>query len=108
MQTAGIAVMAFGHILVFWSLHVLEYDRLVTWGPYRHVRHPQYVAYFFIFGGFITLLNLIALLPLLSIPSIIRMATVEEELLIKQYGDEYARYQQKTGKFLPKSKKHID
>jgi protein-S-isoprenylcysteine O-methyltransferase Ste14 len=48
VQTLGIAIMIFGYILVFWSLHALEYGKLVTWGPYRYVRHPQYVAYFFI------------------------------------------------------------
>jgi protein-S-isoprenylcysteine O-methyltransferase Ste14 len=109
VQTLGIAIMIFGYILVFWSLHALEYGKLVTWGPYCYVRHPQYVAYFFIFGGFfLTLLNLIALLPLLAIPSEIRMATIEEEFLTQKYGDEYIRYQQKTGKFVPKRKKPID
>lgn len=109
VQAAGIAIMILGYILVFWSLHVFEYDKLVTWGPYRYVRHPQYVAYFLVFGGFfLTLLNLIALLPLLIIPSEIRIATIEEEFLTQQYGDEFTRYQQKTGKFLPKFKELID
>jgi len=109
VQTAGITVMIFGYVVVFWSLYALEYDKLVTWGPYRYVRHPQYVAYFIIFGGFfLTLLNLIALPPLLAIPSEVRMATIEEEFLIQKYGDEYIHYQQKTGKFFPKIKKPIN
>jgi protein-S-isoprenylcysteine O-methyltransferase Ste14 len=109
VQTLGITIMIFGYILVFWSLHALEYGKLVTWGPYRYVRHPQYVAYFFIFGGFfLTLLNLIALLPLLAIPGEIRMATIEEEFLTQKYGDEYIRYRQKTGKFVPRIKKLTD
>jgi protein-S-isoprenylcysteine O-methyltransferase Ste14 len=109
VQTLGIAIMIFRYILVFWSLYALEYGKLVTWGPYRYVRHPQYVAYFFIFGGFLlTLLNMIALLPLLAIPGEIRMATIEEEFLIQRYGDEYIRYRQKTGKFVPKIKKLTD
>lgn len=103
VQTLGIMVMVFGHILVFWSLYALEYDKLVTWGPYRYIRHPQYVAYFLIFGGFfLTLLNLVALIPLLAIPSIIHKATIEEKILTQKYGDAYIRYQQNTGKFLPK------
>jgi len=104
-QTAGIAIMIFGYILVFWSLRVLEYDRLTSRGPYGYVRHPQYVANFLLFGGFfLTLLNLIALLPLLAIPGIVRMANREERLLTKKYGDAYIRYQQKTGKFFPRIK----
>jgi len=105
IQILGIAIMVFGYFLVFWSLHVIEYDRIVTWGPYRYVRHPMYVAYFFIFGGFfLTILNFIAIVPFIAIPAEVRMATIEEDFLTKKYGDVYIRYQQETGKFFPKTK----
>lgn len=106
VQALGLAIMVFGYFLVFWSYYALEYDRLVSWGPYHRVRHPVYLGYFIVFMGFfLTLLKLVALLPLLGIPGEVRMATIEEELLTKKYGEEYARYQQETGKFLPKRKK---
>jgi protein-S-isoprenylcysteine O-methyltransferase Ste14 len=106
IQTLGIAIMVFGYFLVFWGYHTLEYGRLVTWGPYRRVRHPVYLGYFIVFTGFLlTLLNLVALLPVLGIPGEVRMATIEEQLLTKKYGDGYTHYQQETGKFFPKKKK---
>ena len=103
VQTFGIAMMIFGYIIVFLGLHALSYDKLVTSGPYRYVRHPQYVGYFIVFAGFfLLLLNLIALLPLLSIPGQVRMATVEEEFLTKKFGNSYVNYKKATGKFFPK------
>jgi protein-S-isoprenylcysteine O-methyltransferase Ste14 len=103
VQTFGIAMMVFGYIIVFLGLNALEYDKLVTSGPYRYVRHPQYVGYFIVFAGFfLLLLNLIALAPLLSIPGQVRMATVEEGFLTKKFGDSYVNYQKATGKFFPK------
>jgi protein-S-isoprenylcysteine O-methyltransferase Ste14 len=106
IQTLGIAIMVFGWFLIFWAYYTLEYDKLVTWGPYRYVRHPVYLGYFIIFAGFfLTLLNMVALLPLLGIPGMVRMATIEEHLLTKKYGEEYTHYQQETRKFFPKEKK---
>ena len=103
VQAFGIAMIVFGYIMVLLSLRALDYDRLVTWGPYRYVRHPQYVGYFIIFAGFfLLLLNPAALAPFLSIPGEVRMATLEEEFLTKKFGDSYVNYQKTTGKFFPK------
>jgi protein-S-isoprenylcysteine O-methyltransferase Ste14 len=103
LQAIGFAMMVFGYITVFLSLRALDYDKLVTWGPYRYVRHPQYVGYFIIFAGFfLLLLNPVALAPFLSIPGEVRMATLEEEFLTKKFGGSYVNYQKATGKFLPK------
>jgi protein-S-isoprenylcysteine O-methyltransferase Ste14 len=103
VQVIGVAMIVFGYAMVFWGIHAIEYDRLVTRGPYRRVRHPQYLGYFFIFAGFfLLLLNLIALIPLLSIPGEIRMATLEEQFLTQKYGESYGNYQRTTGKFIPR------
>jgi protein-S-isoprenylcysteine O-methyltransferase Ste14 len=105
VQAFGIAMMVFGYIIVVLSLRALEYDRLVTSGPYKYVRHPQYVGYFVVFAGFfLLLLNFITLAPLLSIPGEVRMATIEEESLTQEFGGSYADYQKVTGKFFPKIK----
>lgn len=103
VQAIGVAMMVFGYITVFLSLRALDYDKLVTWGPYRYVRHPQYVGYFIIFAGFfLLLLNPVALAPFLSIPGEVRMATLEEEFLTKKFGGSYVSYQKTIGKFFPK------
>lgn len=105
IQGFGILMMVLGYILVFWGLNALEYDKLTVWGPYRYVRHPQYLGYFVVFAGFfLTLLNLIAFLPPLTIPSEIRQANIEEEFLTRRFSNAYIRYQQDTGKFFPKIK----
>jgi len=106
VQALGIAMIIFGYIIVFLGLHALEYDKLVTRGPYRYVRHPQYVGYFIVVAGFfLLLLNTIALAPLLSIPGEVRMATIEEEFLTRKFGGSYVNYQKFTGKFFPKARR---
>lgn len=113
VQALGLSLTAFGYFLFVWSVlargryatswEMLENHKLVTWGPYRYVRHPAYLAYFILFVGlFLTLLNLLAIVPFIAVPGYIRITSIEEELLIRRFGEEYLRYQQATGKFLPK------
>jgi protein-S-isoprenylcysteine O-methyltransferase Ste14 len=103
IQALGVAIMLYGYVIIFLGLRALERDKLVTRGPYRYVRHPQYLGYFIVFAGFFLLLqNLVALVPLLSIPGEVRMATIEEGFLTEKFGNSYADYQKVTGKFLPK------
>jgi protein-S-isoprenylcysteine O-methyltransferase Ste14 len=115
IQAIGIALEIAGYSLFLWSVlerghyavswEMSENHRLVTWGPYRYVRHPSYVAYFIMFFGlFFTLLNLFALVPLVAIPGYVSLTAYEEELLTKRFGNEYAEYQKMAGRFLPKTK----
>lgn len=118
VQLAGILVTAFGYALFVWSVlargryatswEMPENQKLVTWGPYSCVRHPSYLAYFILFIGlFLTLLNLMAAIPFIAIPGYIRIATIEEELLTKRFGEAYLEYQRTTGKFFPKRKQRV-
>jgi len=113
IQAVGIALEAAGYFLFLWSVlersryavswEMPENQRLVTWGPYRYVRHPSYLAYFIMFFGlFLMLLNLLALVPLVAIPGYVSLTTHEEELLLRRFGNEYAEYRKRTGRFLPK------
>lgn len=78
-------------------------DRLITNGPFRWVRHPMYTAAlcislgltgllpsWFFFGVFCIYLVLILLL----IP-------MEEDGLVKAYGDSYGTYRKSTKKLVP-------
>lgn len=118
VQAVGISLTVFGYFLFIWSVLVRgrcstawemsENHRLVTWGPYRYVRHPSYLAYFILFTGlFLTLLNIVAIIPLLAIPGYVRIIVIEEELLARRFGDAYKQYQQETGKFWPKRKRQV-
>ena len=115
VQAIGLSLTALGYFLFTWSVlargryatswEMPENHKLVTWGPYRYVRHPSYLAYLILFISLpLTILNLVALIPLIAIPGYIQIASIEEELLIKRFGKEYQQYQQTTGKFLPKRK----
>ncbi len=112
-QLLGLLMTAFGYTVFIWSVlargryatswMMAENQKLVTWGPYRYVRHPSYLAYFILFIGlFLTLLSLVAVIPLIAVPGYIRITTIEEELLTKKFGEAYLKYQRKTGKFFPK------
>ncbi|UCD44028.1 MAG: isoprenylcysteine carboxylmethyltransferase family protein [Candidatus Bathyarchaeota archaeon] len=95
------SVTSRGRYSVSWSMP--EDHRLVTWGPYRHVRHPSYLGYCLMFlGHALVHLNVIALLPLIAIPGYVTLSAKEEELLIERFGEEYLGYMETTGGFLPR------
>jgi protein-S-isoprenylcysteine O-methyltransferase Ste14 len=92
------------HVAVRSALSGDEVKFLVKTGPFRFVRHPFYLSLIIIcfstgllLSSYIVLLAFIVVLVLL-----INEAKWEEEMLIKQFGDEYRQYQKKTGMFLPR------
>ena len=116
LQVAGMAVTASGYGLFLWSVlargryatswEMPQDQKLVTWGPYRYVRHPSYLAYFILFAGlFLLVLNLIALLPLVAVPGYVAITAAEEAMLTKRFGAAYREYERVTGRFLPKRRK---
>ncbi len=116
VQVIGIFATAFGYGLFLWSVlargvyatswDMPENQKLVTWGPYRYVRHPSYLAYFILFVGlFFVLLNLVALIPFIAVPGYLHVVSLEEELLIERFGKEFLEYQQKTGRFFPRMRR---
>jgi protein-S-isoprenylcysteine O-methyltransferase Ste14 len=117
VQAVGLFLTAAGYLLFAWSViargiystswEMRENHKLVTWGPYRYVRHPSYAAYFILFAGLLlTLLNIVAVIPLLAIPGYIAITKSEDELLTKRFSEAYTQYQQATGRFFPRLKKH--
>ncbi len=78
--------------------------RLATTGPYKYVRHPQYVGFILILGGF--LLQWPTLLTLLMFPVLVamytRLARREEQEVTGRFGSEYTSYAQHTPAFFPK------
>jgi protein-S-isoprenylcysteine O-methyltransferase Ste14 len=79
-------------------------QRLATTGPYARIRHPQYVGFVAILLGF--LFQWPTILTLLMFPVLLlmyaRLAVVEERDMLRQFGDEYARYAANTRRFIPK------
>jgi protein-S-isoprenylcysteine O-methyltransferase Ste14 len=100
------SVMVRGRYAVSWEMH--ENHKLVTSGPYRYVRHPSYLGYFFMFIGLFFLWpSIITLLPFIAIPGYFLVTFDEEKLLVDRFGQDYEEYIKKTGRFIPKFQKHI-
>ncbi len=116
LRWIGLGLLVFGFFLFSWSVlsrgrysvswEMSEDHVLVTWGPYGIVRHPSYLSYFLMFCGlFLLQLNFLAAIPLLAIPGYVHMVKEEEKMLIERFGDDYLRYQERVGKFIPKLRK---
>lgn len=103
VQLAGMAMLAVGLVLVFWSLRAIEPGALTTTGPYACVRHPMYTGYVLAFAGLFPLtLNLLALGSLLAVPAQIAVARLEEAALEARYGTAHRAYAERTGRFWPR------
>ena len=112
-QVLGMILTAVGYFVFIWSViargkYAVSWampgsQELVTWGPYRFVRHPSYLGYFLMFSGLLLMwLNVFALFPLLAIPGYYQLTSTEEKLLLSRFGEKYAEYKRKTGRFVPK------
>ncbi|HXH04353.1 MAG TPA: isoprenylcysteine carboxylmethyltransferase family protein [Candidatus Competibacteraceae bacterium] len=77
---------------------------LATTGPYRYVRHPQYVGFVLIMFGF--LLQWPTLPTLLMFPVLVwlyaRLARREEQEVLERFGDRYRQYAARTPAFIPR------
>ena len=89
-----------------WSitLEVRERHRLITHGVYRRVRHPMYVALLlYSVGQALVLPNWVAgpsYLVAFAILFAFRVGA-EENMMLEQFGDEYAAYMARTKRLVP-------
>ena len=81
---------------------------LVQTGIYKYTRNPLYLASYLVLGGFVFLLLDYVLLAMFIIYMIGNyfMVLDEEKALLDHFGDQYAQYCQRTGRFFPKWKKY--
>jgi protein-S-isoprenylcysteine O-methyltransferase Ste14 len=113
---AGVAILIPGN-WIFWRSHrdlgrnwspTLEIradHKLVVHGIYRHIRHPMYSSLWLLVTAQAMILpNYIAgfsgLLPFSAL-YFLRVAR-EERMMIEEFGSEYERYLQKTGRLFPR------
>ena len=112
---AGLALMALGQLLRWWSIATLgrlftvyvairDGHRVVESGPYRYVRHPSYSAILLFHLGaalcFGNALSAIALLVPVSLAIGNRMR-VEEAALVNGLGPAYREYMTRTKRLVP-------
>ena len=107
-RTAGAAPLLAGNGLAWWGVAVLGAGpttglrgSLVTRGPYRYSRNPQYVGDILIVIGFVLLANS----PLVIAPAVLALLSAviapfaEEPWLKAQFGTDYEQYLQQVPRF---------
>lgn len=108
LHISSTVLIVAGFALLSSSWHVLykaqKEKKLAVEGPYRYIRHPQYVAFVLIMLGFLfqwpTLVTLI-MFPVL-VWTYVRLSLKEERDVEKEFGDVYRKYAQETPRFFPK------
>ena len=93
----------FGSIWKTPFLRIVEDQRLVTDGYYKHIRHPVYLGEIGrIFGLAITLSSLYGLVFMtIGVVFLLIRIEIEEKMLIEAFGEEYREYQRNTKKLIP-------
>lgn len=115
-----------GKILIIISLMIITYSiiylginkrkGLVTTGPYRFLRHPQYLGFLFLTIGFTAWSYFlithtfgmswisaeeIIILWYLELFAYVILALIEDKYLLKKFGAVYHNYKRKTPLFIP-------
>jgi len=77
--------------------------KLVTSGPFKIVRHPQYLSQMLMdLGGAVATLSFIlAPLALIQLPFLLMRASFEDKLLEKHFGENFRSYKKKSGMIFP-------
>ena len=90
-----------------WSnvLEIRQDHELITAGPYKHVRHPLYAAFWLwvIFQGPLLSNAAVWLVGIVTwaVTYFLRVAD-EEEMMLNQFGLQYEEYMEKTGRLWPR------
>lgn len=90
-----------GHIVVSQEQRP---NRVVITGAFRYVRHPLYLSSILVYLGLtVSTASLFSFIFLVVIWIFHNyLSSYEEKLLEVKFGDEYKRYKQKTGKWVPR------
>jgi protein-S-isoprenylcysteine O-methyltransferase Ste14 len=111
----GVGVMIAGSGLMGWTFRSLGRNltdtvvtrrehTLVLHGPYRWVRHPFYgSAAILVLGMSLVTANWFLLIAGAILLSLLIVRTrIEEENLVRRFGDDYRGYMARTGRFFPR------
>ncbi len=85
------------------DIAIKKNHQLVTSGPFKLIRHPQYLSQFLmdIGAAAATLSFVLAPLAIIQLPFLIFRASLEDKLLEKSFGDMFRTYKKKTGMLIP-------
>lgn len=105
---ASVILIALGFVMLANAWKVLYRAQrrraLATTGIYARIRHPQYVGFVVIMLGF--LLQWPTILTAAMFPVLVvmyqRLARIEEQEMLNQFGEEYADYAARTPRYIPR------
>jgi len=111
VQLSGLLIVSLATFIACWG-RISRWTRAIPWGNpvkletegmYHWIRHPLYTSYFLFFAGFVLVFQSLLVIPLLiGIPGYYRHSLYEEKLLIEEFGDQYQKYRESTGRFFPR------
>ena len=82
---------------------IFKDHKLADKGPYKLIRHPQYLSQILVDlgGGIATLSYILVPLAIVQVPILILRASFEEKLLSKHFKQEYEQYKKSRGFMIP-------
>ena len=85
------------------DIMIKKNHELVTKGPFKLIRHPQYFCQIIIDLGATaaTLGYVVGILALIEIPIYIMRASIEDKLLAKHFAEKFSAYKKKSGFMIP-------
>ena len=107
--TAGAAGLLAGCLVILWAFTTLGIHqslglkgRLVTWGPYRYSRNPQYLGYILVLIGLVLITDSANALAAgsLVVLWLLLAPFCEEPWLREQFGEDYVEYCERVPRFL--------
>jgi protein-S-isoprenylcysteine O-methyltransferase Ste14 len=118
----GLCVVFAGEFLRLWGVAIAGSETrttgsvggtfLITTGPFAHVRNPLYVGNIMLYFGIGLMSN--ALMPWLPWIALVYffvqytlIVSLEEEYLIRTFGNDYAKYCEVVPRFVPVFKKYV-
>ena len=114
MRLAGLLVYVVFSWIQIWAskklgsnysteIMVTKNHQLITKGPFKFIRHPQYLSQFLmdLGAGVATFSVILIPLALIELPFLILRANLEEKLLAKHFNTSFDSYKKKTGFMIP-------
>jgi protein-S-isoprenylcysteine O-methyltransferase len=100
-----VQIWSFKSLGEFYSQEILIYKNhdLIMKGPYKLLRHPQYLSQILVdIGGGLAVMSYVLLpIAIIEIPFLIMRALLEEKLLEKNFKERFNEYKKKTGFIIP-------
>ena len=95
------------YLIIGGNYHLMKSGRgenIAKKGPYQFIRHPVYSVWIFSFTGIVAMIFyswglIISVVPIAIIWS--WLVQHEESDMLNKFGDEYKKYMEQTGQFLP-------